>query len=789
MKKPRFSLFTPSLHMLVPSLATSLVLSITTAYGAINEMTTGNTFGTPGNWLIGTAPVGNANSGSHTDLLFTTPSTTINHGGTFVYARSYNVTNGTSYIINSNRLVADAGATVFRVGSTAAASPPATFTNEVSGIDNDLVYLSNNSNLTFDGVNPVEGGLAPTLNLRLSTGNFNISEGSTLTIGMSLTGSGTNAIVVNGNGTTVLSGTGTTTVRNGTLEISGTNAGINYTLAGTVNPSEPVLKLSNVNALPVTAIISGANSTALDGIVDLAVAGSYTMGSYNLGNITCTTTSGSPTTLTFTDASTVTTTANGGRTFNNGSPDLSILFSRTLDIGGDVVATINLNGSGNTTVSGGIISTGTNVRSLAKGGTGTLTLNGEGTYAGTTTLNAGVLRLGHANALPGGIAATGGTSNLVFNATTAVIGLTAASGDFLRTVGTGADQVTANPTEDPELTRRMGFAAFGGNRLVDFGAPISLWYLYEFSQDPKWLAAAQDYTSRLDGVRNFRGSHDVGFILGCSYGNGYRLTKNPAYPAVMRDGAASLARRFNPQVGQLRSWDHGSWSFPVIVDNLMNLEFLLSVTRESGETRFREISISHADKTLQNHFRPDSSSCHVVDYDPSNGEVLAKKTHQGATDDSAWARGQAWGLYGYTMMFRETKNPAYLAQAVRIADFILKHPRLPADKLPYWDFDAPRIPNAPRDASAAAVMASALIELSGTTEGDQSRSYLTLARQQLISLSSPAYLAKPGENGNFLLMHCVGHLPKPSEVDVPLNYADYYFLEALLRYQKSPLRP
>jgi uncharacterized protein YyaL (SSP411 family) len=227
----------------------------------------------------------------------------------------------------------------------------------------------------------------------------------------------------------------------------------------------------------------------------------------------------------------------------------------------------------------------------------------------------------------------------------------------------------------------------------------------------------------------------------------------------------------------------------VIIDNMMNLEFLTTVTRDGGEGRFREISISHADKTLKNHFRPDSSSFHVVDYDPANGEVLARKTHQGNADDSAWARGQGWALYGYTMMFRETGNPAYLAQAQKVADFILNHPRLPEDKIPYWDFDAPGIPDAPRDASAAAVMSSALIELSGMVGGGRGRQYLGLARQQLLSLSSSAYRAKPGENGNFILMHSVGHLPANSEVDVPLNYADYYHLEALLRYSRLEKTP
>jgi uncharacterized protein YyaL (SSP411 family) len=354
------------------------------------------------------------------------------------------------------------------------------------------------------------------------------------------------------------------------------------------------------------------------------------------------------------------------------------------------------------------------------------------------------------------------------------------------------EHLLASVKDDPEIPRTFVDGKVVTVRIKDWTSGFiagSLWYLYEFSKDPKWLAAAQDYTRRLESIKDYRGSHDVGFMLGCSYGNGYRLTKNPAYPKVLVEGAASLATRFNPAVGQLRSWDHGSWNFPVIIDNMMNLEFLMSAARESGESRFKEISIAHADNTLKNHFRPDSSSFHVVDYDPATGEVLAKKTHQGAADDSAWARGQAWALYGYTMMFRETKNAAYLEQAVKVGNFILNHPRLPADKVPYWDFDAPGIPAAPRDASAAAIMASAFLELSGMTKGEQSAAFLNLARRQLTSLSSPAYLAKPGENGGFILLHSVGHLPKNSEVDVPLNYADYYFLEALIRYQNLSKNP
>jgi hypothetical protein len=313
--------------------------------------------------------------------------------------------------------------------------------------------------------------------------------------------------------------------------------------------------------------------------------------------------------------------------------------------------------------------------------------------------------------------------------------------------------------------------------------PGSLWYLYEFTQEPKWLTAASNYTARLERIKDFRGHHDVGFMLYCSYGNGLRLTHNPSYRDVLLQGANSLATRYRPEVGLIRSWDFGKWKYPVIVDNMMNLELLMWAAKNGGEARLRDIAVAHADKTLQNHFRPDFSSYHLVDYNPTNGAVRHRQTVQGAADNSAWARGQAWGLYGFTLMARETGRADYLAQATNIANFILNHPRLPADKIPYWDFDAPGIPNAPRDASAAAVMSSALIELSSLVSAEAGRPYLMLARQQLLSLSSTQYRARPGEDGDFILRHSVGHIPEKHEIDVPLNYADYYFLEGLLRYR------
>jgi len=318
--------------------------------------------------------------------------------------------------------------------------------------------------------------------------------------------------------------------------------------------------------------------------------------------------------------------------------------------------------------------------------------------------------------------------------------------------------------------------------------PGSLWYLYQATGDARWRTAAVRYTALLEPEQTNRRTHDVGFILNCSYGNGYRLTRDPAYRDVLIRGARSMSTRFKPEVGLIRSWDHGNWKYPVIIDNMMNLELLTWSAREAGEPRLRDLALSHADKTMINHFRPDASTWHVVDYSPTNGVVLEKQTHQGVADESAWARGQAWGLYGYTMMYRETRKPEYLAQAVKVARFLMPHPRLPEDKIPYWDFDAPDIPNAPKDASAAAIMASALIELGDYAEPKLGRQCLALARQQLISLASPAYLAKPGENGGFLLRHCVGNLPKNLEVNVPLNYADFYFLEGLLRYRDHPSR-
>jgi unsaturated chondroitin disaccharide hydrolase len=313
--------------------------------------------------------------------------------------------------------------------------------------------------------------------------------------------------------------------------------------------------------------------------------------------------------------------------------------------------------------------------------------------------------------------------------------------------------------------------------------PGMLWFLYERTKKDEWLKAAQEFTALM--VREpFNGdSHDVGFKVYNSYGNGYRLTKDTAYRRLIIQAAKTLSTRFNPKVGLIKSWDF-KWQYPVIIDNMMNLELLFAATKFSGDSTFYKIAVTHANTTMKNHFRPDNSSYHVLDYDSVTGQVIEKTTHQGYAPESAWARGQAWGLYGYTMCYRETKNKEYLAQAERIAAFLMKHPALPPDGVPHWDYNVPNISAEPRDASAAAITASALYELSNYSK--QKQAYRKMADKIMQSLTN-IYRAPPGGNHGFILLHSVGHKPVNSEVDVPIIYADYYYMEALFRkFGKRP---
>ena len=244
--------------------------------------------------------------------------------------------------------------------------------------------------------------------------------------------------------------------------------------------------------------------------------------------------------------------------------------------------------------------------------------------------------------------------------------------------------------------------------------------------------------------------------------------------------ARTLITRYKPVIGCIRSWDHHAdkWQFPVIIDNMLNLELLFWAFRETNDSTYYNIAVNHALTTMKNHFREDNSCYHVVEYDTINGTVRSKMTHQGYSDESAWARGQAWALYGFTMMYRTTHSSRYLEQAQSIADMLI--PLLPSDGIPYWDFDSPDIPNDLRDASAGAIMASALVELSEYLP-EKKIHYQSIAERQLRTLSYTEYLAASNTNGNFILKHSVGHKPMKGEVDVPLTYADYYFIEALIR--------
>jgi len=333
--------------------------------------------------------------------------------------------------------------------------------------------------------------------------------------------------------------------------------------------------------------------------------------------------------------------------------------------------------------------------------------------------------------------------------------------------------------------------------------PGNLWYIYEYTKDKRWENEAIKWTESLEKNQFNTSNHDLGFMMYCSYGNGYRITKNENYKKILVQSAKSLVSRFNTKTGCIESWNSRMswdqktiWDFPVIIDNMMNLELLFFASGVTGDSVYRNVAIRHAETTLKNHFRPDYSTYHVVNYDTVTGKVLNRQTCQGYSDNSTWARGQAWAIYGFTMMYRETRDKKYLDAAKKMADYYINNPNLPKDKIPYWDFNVDqkgynpdwdyvsrKQNNTPRDASAAAIVSSALLELSDYL-GNESNSYQEFAIASLKTLCSQEYLAEAGTNSNFLLKHAVGSFPHGVEIDVPLIYADYYLLEALLRYKK-----
>jgi len=311
-----------------------------------------------------------------------------------------------------------------------------------------------------------------------------------------------------------------------------------------------------------------------------------------------------------------------------------------------------------------------------------------------------------------------------------------------------------------------------------------LWFLDKYNGKNKWKGQAESFTNPLEREKTNGGTHDMGFKIYCSFGNGYRLTKDDHYKDVIIQSARTLITRFNTRAGVIRSWDHHKevWDYPVIIDNMMNLELLFAATKLTGDSSFYKVAVSHANTTMKNHFRPDGSCYHVVDYDTATGNVRKKTTHQGYANESSWSRGQAWAVYGYTMCYRFTRDKRYLQQAEKTAAFMLNHPHMPKDGVPYWDYDAPNIPNEERDASAAAVLSSALFELSKYSSNGK---VLKQKANWILSSLVNNYRSPIGSNFGFILLHSTGSKPSKSEVDVPLIYADYYFLEALLRRENK----
>ena len=311
----------------------------------------------------------------------------------------------------------------------------------------------------------------------------------------------------------------------------------------------------------------------------------------------------------------------------------------------------------------------------------------------------------------------------------------------------------------------------------------NLWQIYEITGKPEYKALAKKWTAFIEKEKFNNRTHDMGFKVFNSFGQGLKHEDNQEYKDIIIKSAQTLSTRFNNTVGSIRSWDFNKerWDFPVIIDNMMNLELLFEATRISKDSSFHNLAIQHANTTLKNHFRPNNSTWHVLDYNPENGAVRMRVTHQGINDDSSWARGQGWAIYGFTMAYRYTKDEKYLNQAKATASFFLNHKNLPEDGIPYWDFDAPNIPNEPRDVSAGAIVASALIELYGYT---QDETYLDYSKKFLKNVQTANYILPTNLDVPFILDHSSGDWSKRSEMDEPIVYGDYYFLEALLRLKK-----
>lgn len=344
------------------------------------------------------------------------------------------------------------------------------------------------------------------------------------------------------------------------------------------------------------------------------------------------------------------------------------------------------------------------------------------------------------------------------------------------------------PGQYPQSTQNGTWRTFSAGDLVGWTQgffPGELWYLYEDSGDAVLRSKADDRTWPLEVQKTNSTTHDTGFKLMTSFGNGYRLTGSTAQQQVLLTGAASLAKRYNAKLGYVVccDWNRPTWLAPLVVDTMMDIELLLWGAAHGGQAAWKDMALSHALKTRDLLVRADGSSYHVVDFDPNTGVMRLRGTYQGAGNETTWARGQTWLMYGYTMVYRYTRDARMLAAAEKTSDWYVNH--LPTDSIPLWDFNAPANQQY-KDTSAAAAAASALLELSGyTADPARKQRYQEVALRTLDALSSPAYLVASGMPKTSVLLHGVGNLPAKSEIDVGLIYGDYYFVEALLAYKRQ----
>ena len=316
--------------------------------------------------------------------------------------------------------------------------------------------------------------------------------------------------------------------------------------------------------------------------------------------------------------------------------------------------------------------------------------------------------------------------------------------------------------------------------------PGILWMDYRNTKDEAVRKAAEGYTESLKGIA-YRPcyDHDIGFLMFCSYGKGYEVNHSQEYKNVILASADSLATLFNPIVGTILSWPREvkprNWPHNTIMDNMMNLDMMFWTAKNGGNKLLYDLAVTHAKTTMQNHFRPDGSCYHVAVYDTINGNLIKGVTHQGYADNSMWARGQSWAIYGYTMVYRYTHNKMFLDFAQKVTDIYIKRLKETSDDLiPLWDMDDPRgVKGAPRDVSASCVVADALLELQQYVGGEKGEEYKQFAIQSLAQLSTDKY--QSGKKNVAFLMHSTGHHPAGSEIDASIIYADYYYLEALNR--------